>query len=129
MFVRMTYAEHPAVSGTAPDRTPDLVGQRLIRCLLVGLREGAGDSAIRAVAPGGRQKRSNRLFEASRQEVFESLEWNSSSLGHVHGILQPIAVQGVQEHRRANALIKILRVPPEAFQNAAGFEDVGRGES
>ena len=75
MLVGLPDPEHPAIARAAPDRAPHLVGQRLIRDLLVGLGQGAGDRAVRArrVACASR----NDAIACSNRRSMRS--WNPSN--------------------------------------------------
>ena len=125
VFIRVSHSEHPAVPRAAAHRTSNLVGQRLVRHLLVSLRQGAGQGAIGPIAPGGGAKRRNRLFEPARQEIFESAKRNQPRICQVGRLLNSITIQSVQEHRGPHSLVEVLRVPAKTFELLAQNEQFG----
>ncbi len=127
VLVGRTDAEHPPIARATADRPSHLVGQGLKRDLRVSVRQRAGHGAVQSVALGGGLKTADRRLEPPLEQVGHALVWDHARRGQVVGLLEPVAIQGVQVHGRPHPLVQVLRRQPERRQFVAGRVDLRGG--
>ncbi len=129
MLRDLTDPEHPAVPPGAPDRSADLVGERLVGDPLVDLGQGAEDRAVGTVVLERGSERCDGLLEPPLHQVGETFERDHPAGREVGRVLEPVAVDRVQEDRGADPLVEVPRVAAERLEVVASLEDVGGREA
>ena len=109
MLVRAADPEHPPVALTAPDRSPDLVGQVLEGDLLVGLRQAL---QMAPLGPSRRIASRNAAIACSYRRSIRSrnpAKGISPDAANLRGVLDLVAIQGVEEQRSPDPLVEVAR--------------------
>ena len=127
VLVDLADPEHPAVPLAAPHRPADLVGERLIGDLLVGLSHALAIDPF-GPRPDRRPERGDRLLEAPLHQVMKPWNGITPPVREVGRILEPIAIDGVKEHRRPDPLVEVPRILAKRLELVARPEDLDGGE-
>jgi hypothetical protein len=128
MLIDLADPEHPAVAVAVADRPADLVGEGLVGDLFIHLRQSAGDRAVRPFVGHHAPEAGQRLLEPALHQVDKPGVRNHPARRQLGGVLDPVAVDRVQEHRRAHALIEVPRALAKLFELVAGLQDLRRAQ-